>query len=97
MYARVTTVQVRPGMEDEASRLTREAVLPALKERPGFGGFFLLTDRATQQGLAVALWETEADLQATEATGHYREQLGKLATVLAGPPTMAIYAVEARG
>ncbi|MFN8539144.1 MAG: antibiotic biosynthesis monooxygenase [Thermomicrobiales bacterium] len=97
MYARVTTVQVRPDMQDEASRITRDAVIPALKDRPGFGGFFLLTDRSTSQGLAISLWESEADLHATEASGHYREQLGKLATAMAGPPTMAIYEVEAQG
>lgn len=97
MYARVTTVQVRTGLEDEASRITRDAVVPALKDRPGFGGFLLLTDRAASQGLAISLWESEADLHATEASGHYREQLGKLATVMAGPPAMAIYQVEAQG
>jgi heme-degrading monooxygenase HmoA len=97
MHARVTTVQVRPGMEDEASRITRDTVMPALRDQRGFAGFLLLTDRATSQGLAIALWESEADLQASEASGHYREQLGKLAAVMAGPPTLAVYTVEARG
>jgi len=49
-----------------------------------------LTDPETGNVIAVTLWETEEDL---EASGYYRQQLGKLAEVLAGQPEREAYEV----
>ena len=86
MFARVITVQAQPGKIDEAAMLYRDSVIPAAKEQKGFSGAMLLTDPVTGKGISITLWETEADQKASDASGYVAQQLGKLASVLAGPP-----------
>jgi heme-degrading monooxygenase HmoA len=68
--------------------------VPAAKERQGFKGLFLLTNSDTGKGIALTLWETEEDLKASEESGYYQEQLGKLAEVLAEQPEKEDYEVS---
>ncbi|WP_041328393.1 antibiotic biosynthesis monooxygenase family protein [Rubrobacter xylanophilus] len=96
MYARVTTTRIQPGKVEEAIGIARDSIAPAAREQRGFGGFLLLADREAGKGLAITLWETEDDLRASEASGYYREQLGKLKEVLAGPPEREAYEVSVR-
>ena len=86
MFARVITVNAQPGKIDEAATLYRDSVVPAAKKQKGFSGAMLLTDPVTGKGISITLWETEADQKASEASGYVAQQLGKLASVLAGPP-----------
>jgi len=94
MHARVVTVQIQPGKIDEAVSIYRDSVMPAAKQQKGFKGAFLLTDRNTGKGVSVALWETEADLKAGEASGYYQEQIAKFGGVFAGPPAREHYEVS---
>ena len=86
MFARVITVHAQPGKIDEAAAVYRDSVIPAAKKQKGFSGAMLLTDPVTGKGISVTLWETEADQKASDASGYVAQQLGKLASVLAGPP-----------
>jgi heme-degrading monooxygenase HmoA len=81
-------------MLDEAKRIVNESVVPALKEQKGFKSQFLLTQQDTNKAISINLWETEADLTAFETSPLYREVLGKLAAVLAAPPTAEAYEVS---
>lgn len=56
----------------------------------------MLTDPGTGKGIAIAPWETEEALEASEESGYYREQLGKLAKVLAGQPEREVREVGVR-
>jgi len=38
--------------------------------------------------MTVSLWETEADMKATEASGFLREQLAKFTDFFVGPPSL---------
>ena len=96
MFARVITVQAQPGKVDEAAMLYRDSVIPAAKQQKGFSGAMLLTDDVTGKGISITLWETEADQKASEASGYVAQQLGKLAAVLAGPPTRESFLVSAK-
>ena len=62
MYARVTLAQLQPGIVNDLLQFLRENVLPAAQRQQGFKGLLLLTDETTNKGIAIALWETEADL-----------------------------------
>ena len=86
MFARVITVNAQPGKIDEAATVYRDSIIPAAKQQKGFSGAMLLTDPVTGKGISITLWETEADQKASEASGYVAQQLGKLASVLAGPP-----------
>jgi heme-degrading monooxygenase HmoA len=66
MYARVTTLEGSPDKMDDATRHVREQVLPQLQQMDGFEGFVTLADRQSGKQLAVALWESEEALRATE-------------------------------
>ena len=66
MYARVTTIQGAPGKIDDAKGHIQEQTLPQLQKMDGFKGFVALGDRQSGKVLAVAFWEDEEALRATE-------------------------------
>lgn len=94
MYARAVNVQFQVGKTDEASRIVKDAIVPVLKEQNGFKGQLLFTQHDTGKAISINLWETEADLSAFEASPLYPELMGKLASVLAGPPAGERYEVS---
>jgi len=94
MYARAVNVQFQSGKVDEANHLVKDAILPVLQEQKGFKGQLFLTQRDTGKAISINLWETEADLTAFESSPGYREIMGKLAGVLAGPPAGERYEVS---
>lgn len=93
MYARVTNGQLHPDKIDEATRVYQESIVPALKHAKGFKSLLALTDRATGKGLVIALWETEAEMQASQTSGLYQEQMMKMAHLLVGMPSVETYEV----
>jgi len=94
MNAKVVTFQIKPGKQAELIRLFNEFVVPGAKKHKGFKGGMLLTDPNTEKATSVALWETEADIKASEASGYYKEWVAKLSDVLALPPSREIYEVS---
>ena len=94
MYARTGSSQMKPGMMDEAIGVYRDSVVPTLKKQKGFRGLYWLTDRSTDKYTAVTLWETEADMMATETSGLLQEVLAKFAGYVAAPPTIQHYEVS---
>lgn len=66
MFARVSTFQGSPDQTAEGIRVAREQILPAAKLMDGFKGIYLLYDRESGKSLSVTLWETEADMRASE-------------------------------
>src|SRR5689334_17577043 len=93
MYTRVVIVQLSPGRTDQAITIFQDFVLPAARNQPGFKGAYLLTDRRTGKFLSFTLWESEADLSASETNGYYQEQIAKFAGVgvFAGAPVRESY------
>src|SRR5512143_896365 len=94
MYAPAVNVQLQSGKVDEANHIVKDAIGPVLQEQKGFKGQLFLTQHDTGKAISVNLWETEADLTAFESSPLYRELMGKLAGVLAGPPAGERYEVS---
>ena len=94
MHARVVNLRVRPVDTEEMVRIYRDSVMPASRRQPGFGGAMLLTDPETGIGISVTMWETEADREAVEASGYYKEQSAKLADFLVETPIRKHYEVS---
>ena len=92
MQARVVTAPFQPGKIAEGAREFRDTVVPRAKEYPGFKGALMLTDPSTGKTLAITLWETEAEMKATE-TG-FQQSVSRVAQALAGPPTQESYEVS---
>jgi len=67
--------------------------LPVTRQQPGYRGYLSLTDRTTGRVISITLWETEADVNASESSGLLREQLGKVAPMLATQVVREVYEV----
>src|SRR5947209_7207561 len=91
MYARVWFVNTEPEKKDEIIQVLRESVLPAIHQQQGYKGYLALSDPSTGKGIAIALWETEADLKASEAIG--QEQVAKAARLFSSAPVREVYEV----
>ena len=91
MHARVVTSQLQPGKKEEWIAIARDSIVPALRQQKGFKGFVMLADTNSENSIAYSMWETEADLKASETSGFYQEQVAKLRVVLATPPVREIY------
>jgi hypothetical protein len=96
MYSRVVTARVYPDRLDEAIRLWRDSVVPANRQQKGWVSGRMLVDRVTGKAVVVALWETQADLQATSGP-YLQEQLAKFASLFIEPPVEELYEVAAEG
>ncbi|HEV7127913.1 MAG TPA: antibiotic biosynthesis monooxygenase [Ktedonobacterales bacterium] len=95
MHARVTTVAIDPARAAEATQIYQNNVIPAIQGLKGFKGAYLLQNPATGQGISITMWDSEADGQAYESNGTYREQVAKLAALFTSAPSLATYEVGA--
>ena len=93
MHVRIMTAQIRPGKIDETIQLYRDLVGPTVGRQPGFKGTLLLIDRSTCKSILITLWETEADLWASERSGFYQQQIAQIAEFLASTPAREVYEV----
>lgn len=97
MFARVTTVFVQPDKAAEVTRIYNESILPAVQAASGNHGVFLLIDAATGKGMSITIWESLAAGAAYDASGSYREQVGKVAPFFTAAPTLDTYEIAAQG
>ena len=79
---------------EEAIGVYRDSVVPTLKKQKGFKGLYWLTDRSTDKYTAITLWETQADMKATETSGLLQEVLAKFAGYVVTPPVIDRYEVS---
>jgi len=63
MFARVITAQAGAEGFNNLIRLAQEQ-LPSASERPGFQGYYLLTDDKTGKIITISLWETREQMEA---------------------------------
>ena len=94
MYARTGSSQMKPGKMDEAIGMYRDSVVPMLKKQKGLKGLYWLTDRSTDKYTVITLWETEADMKATETSGLLQEVVAKFGAFVAAPPIIDRYEVS---
>ncbi len=93
MYARVITAQYQPGKVDEAIQRYHEMILPEARQHKGFTGAMYLVDRSSDQAIGISLWQTEADLQASEERmAALGAEMAKV-TSLAGAPRREMFEV----
>ena len=93
MVLRITTLQADPARIEELLDLIKTSVVPAAQQQPGFKQFTVAADRATATVKAIALWATDADVTASDTSGYYQEQIGKVRPYLTAPPQRDVYEV----
>src|SRR5262245_61939404 len=71
MYARVLTVQIQPGMVDGMID-EYQKYAGTVQQQKGFQGAWQLVDRAAGKLMSITIWETRADLEATDKVNDKR-------------------------
>ena len=94
MKAKVVKFQIKTGKRDEVIRLFEEFVVPGAMKQKGFTGGMLLTEPNTENATSIALWETEAEIRASEANGYYAGWVAKMSDLLSRLPSREIYEVS---
>ena len=95
MHARVTTVHFQPGMADDVTQYLNDTVVPAARQAKGFSGIIVLSDPAANKCIAITFWDTEADMEAGEASsGYYAQAMAGAARFLTAQPTRESYEVR---
>ena len=93
MRARVTSLHLDPNMTDGGIQLLQKELIPKLKLQKGFRGFLALAN-TEGKAVTISLWDTEADMTATESTGWYQAQVAKAAPLLSDEPELEHYEVR---
>ncbi len=94
MNARVAFFDIKPGKREQSIKLFRDVVVPEARKQKGFKGGLLLTAPDTGKGISIGLWETEADMTATEKGGFYQQWVAKFSDVFGTTPLMEHYEVS---
>jgi heme-degrading monooxygenase HmoA len=84
MIARVSTIKIKSGKEEEAAEILKGSALEAVAVK-GNHGVQLLTDPSTGKGYAISYWDSEEDAIANEQSGWDQEQIDKFKEVFAVP------------
>ncbi|OGD11501.1 MAG: hypothetical protein A2W20_09540 [Candidatus Aminicenantes bacterium RBG_16_66_30] len=78
MYARMLKMQVKAEHIDEAARVFAEEIVPNCRAQAGYCAAYFLIDRKLGECVPITVWETEADMLATEENRFFQSQLVKL-------------------
>ena len=96
MHARVVFNVTRPEKIDQVySIMSGPAGLAAMQQK-GCKGLLTLGDRKTRKGIAITLWETEADMMASETGPYWETALAMAKEFITGPQTIEHYEVMAQ-
>ena len=86
--------RAQPEKMAEVISIHRDSVVTSCQQQGGFRGLYLLEDPHTGHGMTITFWESEADMAAGEANGHYQAQVAKVAALLSVPLVHATYEVS---
>jgi heme-degrading monooxygenase HmoA len=93
MFARLTTLQFKVEGIDEAIKIYKENIIPAIKSQRGYQGLNFFLNRETGQGASITLWETKEAAIANEQSRYYQEQIVKHMHLYTKPPIRERYEV----
>jgi quinol monooxygenase YgiN len=94
MYARVNTARWNPDRREEAMDLTRDTIIPAYQNHPGFEGYILLTEPEGDKGIAITMWDSEENMESS--TEIARRMTAELKGILAEPPVTETFELTIR-
>ena len=89
MQASVNYRQIPLDRMDEAIGTYRDKTIPEIRTRSGFQGALILADRSNGKTIAIALWDTETNRNASSPPGY-------VDAISGGPPVRKTYEVIAQ-
>ena len=76
MFARTTLVQFKPGTLDQATYFVQNIMLPTASKQQGFrGALFFKSETDAQQYIIISMWETQANMLASQPPKELISQL----------------------
>ena len=89
MHVRVTQLRIIPGKVAEFSQAL-DSLLPAVRKQVGYRGLVVLRAGVEDkpEATTISMWQTLADLRATETNMFYYEALRRLFDCCEGYPIM---------
>src|SRR5918912_2962612 len=86
MYAQVIEGGTTPERRGAMDRIVTDAMVPALREEPGFAGALNVVDRDSGNAMMIVLWETEAQArrELSEYGGAFLQALANVAAISTG-------------
>ena len=96
MYAKVTSLQVKPGKIDDFIKIYNETQKSVNQQGQGFQSARLLTDTSTNRVVTVTIWATESDAKAsvTPSTTENENLRVRFEEVVEGPAIREYYVVS---
>ncbi len=91
-YARNVHFQIKPGKDQEFTKLMQSEVIPTLKKQDGFRSEVALVNG--QHALGISLWNDRASAEKYATTG-YPQLLTKLGGVIEATPKVETFEVAA--
>jgi heme-degrading monooxygenase HmoA len=76
MHARMFEFEGSVEEIEAAIELGRGEILPLERQMPGFRGLILLADKEAQRLVSLSLWESEEQMQQSEASARMLTRLG---------------------
>ena len=76
VYIRVTRGRFSSANTDEAVRMARDQLVPALKQRPGFRNYHAGLNHDAGTLIAISTWDTREQAQAAQTARGPFESLG---------------------
>jgi heme-degrading monooxygenase HmoA len=86
-FCRVTGASLHPEQWEDALALLTEQVIPAAKQERGFKGLISVADYSKGSSVTFSLWESIDDLEDSENSGYYQQQLARMARFMTELPT----------
>lgn len=78
MFENATSLQIQPGMLDEAMLTLRAFVVPVLRGQPGLLGLALVPCKEKSLVSIISTWNSRACARAVEAVPAYRKEIARL-------------------
>ncbi len=94
MHARIGTLYPHPDRFDHVLRVLHDTVFPASQKEPGFRAMLVMNNRHAGTVVIITLWESEADMLASEAREYLQDQVSRIITHLRRPPEFEHYETE---
>lgn len=92
MIARLTYFGLNPKDVDDLKRIYNEEVVPVIKKQKGFLGAWLLEPtNSMDQYISLTEWVSQADADAYESSGTYKQLVEKVKDRFLGEPVLKVY------
>lgn len=95
MYIRLTYCKFTPESVQEARKLYMKDIVPAVRQQKGLLNIRLLepVDKS-EDFISITEWKTQADADAYEKSGLYKQLVGRLSDFFSKPPVLKTYNAE---